>query len=148
MQEQLRRKNYEGQWERDVKEIALDFDRAIQALEEVEQYRTIAEVIKDFENVEKETLALALEELKKYRALGTVEELKEAREKQIAKKVITPPCNACDKELCDCECEHFAVTYRDDYRCPNCDSNRVYMQEYELRFDCCPNCGQRLDWSK
>ena len=56
LQEQLRRKNYEGQGERDVKEIALDFDRAIQALEEVEQYR----------------------------ALGTVEELKEAREKQIS----------------------------------------------------------------
>ena len=70
-----------------------------------------------------------------------------ALEKQIAKKVIIPPCNVCDKELCDCECEHFAVTYRDDYRCPNCDSNGVYMQEYELRFDCCPNCGQRLDWS-
>ena len=82
LQEQLRRKNYEGQGKRDVKEIALDFDRAIQALKEVEQYRTIAEVIKDFENVEKETLALALEELKKYRALGTVEELKEAMEKQ------------------------------------------------------------------
>ena len=70
-----------------------------------------------------------------------------ALEKQIVKKVITPPCNACDKELCDCECEHFAVTYRDDYRCPTCDSNGVYMQEYELRFDCCHNCGQRLDWS-
>lgn len=70
-----------------------------------------------------------------------------ALENQIAKKVITPPCNTCDKELCDCECKHFAVTYRDDYRCPTCDSNGVYMQEYELRFDCCPNCGQRLDWS-
>ena len=70
-----------------------------------------------------------------------------ALEKQIPKKVITSPCNSCNKELCDCECEHFAVTYRDDYRCPTCDSNGVYMQEYELRFDCCPNCGQKLDWS-
>lgn len=70
-----------------------------------------------------------------------------ALEKQIAKKVITPPCNICNKELCDCECKHFAVTYRDDYRCPTCDSNGVYMQEYELRFDCCPNCGQKLDWN-
>ena len=33
-----------------------------------------------------------------------------ALEKQIVKKIITPPCNTCDKELCDCECEHFAVT--------------------------------------
>ena len=68
-----------------------------------------------------------------------------ALEKQIPKKVITPPCNTCNKELCDCECEHFAVTYRDDYRCPICDSNGVYMQEYELRFDCCPNCGQKIE---
>lgn len=71
----------------------------------------------------------------------------EALKKQIAKKVITPPCNSCNKELCDCECKYFAVTYRDNYRCPTCDSNGVYMQEYELRFDCCPNCGQKLDWS-
>ena len=70
-----------------------------------------------------------------------------ALEKQIPKKVIIPPCNSCNKELCDCECEYFDVIYRDDYRCPTCDSNGVYMQEYELRFDCCPNCGQKLDWS-
>ena len=70
-----------------------------------------------------------------------------ALEKQIPKKVIISPCNNCNKELCDCECEHFVATYRDDYRCPTCDSNGVYMQEYELRFDCCPNCGQKLDWS-
>ena len=70
-----------------------------------------------------------------------------ALEKQIPKKVITPPCNTCEKELCDCECKHFAVTYRDDYRCPTCDSNGVYISEYELIFDYCPNCGQKLDWS-
>lgn len=33
LQEQLKRKNYEGQGERDSKEIGLDFDRAIDALE-------------------------------------------------------------------------------------------------------------------
>jgi len=44
LQEHLRRKNYEGQGERDVKEIAFDFDRAIQALEEVEQYRALGTV--------------------------------------------------------------------------------------------------------
>ena len=71
-----------------------------------------------------------------------------ALEKQIAKKVITPPCNTCEKELCDCKCKHFAVTYRDDYKCPTCDSNGVYISEYELIFDYCPNCGQKLDWSK
>ncbi len=71
-----------------------------------------------------------------------------ALEKQIPKKVNTPPCNTCEKELCDCECKHFAVSYRDNYRCPTCNSNRVYISEYEFRHDYCPNCGQKLDWSE
>ena len=81
---------------------------------------------------------------------GTADALRmaiKALEKQIPKKVITPPCNTCEKQLCDCECKHFNVTYRDDYRCPTCDSNGVYISEYEFRFDYCPNCGQKLNWS-
>lgn len=52
------------------------FKLAIESMKEVEQYRAIADVIEDFDNVERETLALALEELKQYRALGTIEEIK------------------------------------------------------------------------
>jgi hypothetical protein len=52
------------------------FKLSIESMKEVEQYRAIAEVIEDFDNVERETLALALEELKQYRAFGTLEELK------------------------------------------------------------------------
>ena len=94
----------------------------------------------------------AIEQLK-IEFIGEYERQREAKriaikalEKQIPKKVITPPCNTCEKQLCDCECKHFAFTYRDDYRCPTCDSNEVYMSEYEFRFDYCPNCGQKLVW--
>ena len=71
-----------------------------------------------------------------------------ALEKQIAKKVIVPPCNACENELCDCECEHFGKTFIDDFRCPTCNSEKVCIAEYDIRHDYCPNCGQKLDWSE
>ena len=73
---------------------------------------------------------------------------REALEKQIAKKVIVPPCNACENELCDCECEHFGKTFIDDFRCPTCNSEKVCIAEYDIRHDYCPNCGQKLDWSE
>ena len=71
-----------------------------------------------------------------------------ALEKQIAKKVIVPPCNACKNELCDCECVHFGKTFIDDFRCPTCDSEKICISEYDIRHDYCPNCGQKLDWSE
>lgn len=58
--------NMDGKAESDVKELEFDFDRAIQALEEVEQYR----------------------------AIGTVEEFKALKEKAESKKPIeTQPTN-------------------------------------------------------
>lgn len=90
----------------------------------------------------------ALEEIQQYRAIGTIEEFKTLKEKSVAKKVITPPCNACKKELCECDCEHFTTTYKDDYKCPSCKSNEVYLSEYEYKYKNCPNCGQKLDWSE
>jgi hypothetical protein len=85
------------------------------------------EAIKYFDEIEK-IGKKALEELEQYRALGTVEELKEAREKQIPKKVISPIC---------------------EYRCPICDSLDVEIvsdigDAYPNNF--CPDCGQKLDW--
>ena len=74
---------------------------------------------------EHEQLAEWLKELEQYRALGTVEELKEAREKQVAKKPI----------------------YNDGYYCPICnervdDDGRGYEQPY------CMECGQALKWGE
>lgn len=74
-----------------------------------------------------------LEELEQYRALGTVEELKEAREKQIPKT----PC---------IEGDGYAdghLVY-DTWICPNCEA--YYEIDYD-DYDYCPKCGQRIDKS-
>lgn len=75
----------------------------------------------------------ALEELEQYRALGTVEELKEAREKQVAvKHHHTRVDNIIDKvrkSVCP-KCLGLIYTHQEEY--PNY----------------CTNCGQRIDWSE
>lgn len=70
-----------------------------------------------------ESVIKALTELQQYHAIGTPEECRTAREKQIPKK----PDFTEDKE--------FAL-------CPCCNGNGLAdKQEY------CDNCGQKLDWS-
>lgn len=70
-----------------------------------------------------ESAIKALTELQQYHAIGTPEECRTAREKQIPKK----PNFTEDKE--------FAL-------CPCCNGNGLAdKQEY------CDNCGQKLDWS-
>lgn len=67
----------------------------------------------------------ALEEIQQYRAIGTVEECREARERQIPKKLI-----------------HGGL-----YACPNCHT--VMLQgAFEAKGKCCKECGQVLDWSE
>lgn len=67
----------------------------------------------------------SLEEIQQYRAIGTVEECREAREKQIPKKPI-----------------HDGL-----YACPNCHT--IMLQgAFEARGRCCKECGQVLDWSE
>ena len=70
----------------------------------------------------------ALEEVEQYRALGTVEELKEAREKQIAKKVIGIKAKLITRH------------------CPSCQEWAVFELKRGMKF--CPSCGQKLDWSE
>lgn len=65
----------------------------------------------------------ALEEVQQYRKIGTAEECRTAREKQIPKK----PDFTEDKEFALCPC------------C-NC-KGLLNKQKY------CDNCGQKLDWS-
>lgn len=76
------------------------------------------------------TIIKALEELKQYRAIGTLEECRAAMEKQTAKKV---------KSISQ-------VKDRDSYvgligRCPCCGD---ILEEGTVYCD----CGQRLDWSR
>ena len=70
----------------------------------------------------------ALEEVEQYRALGTVEELKEAREKQIPKKVIYKPQDA---------------IYQRPY-CPTC-GKELFDNNYSVGY--C-ECGQALKWGE
>ncbi len=64
----------------------------------------------------------ALEEIQQYRALGTVEELRETMEKQRAKK---------------------PVVNKYYYFCSNCGARRSIRQKHKF----CHNCGQSIDWS-
>lgn len=69
----------------------------------------------------------ALEEIRQYRALGTVEELREAMEKQRAKK---------------------PKFYAYNFYCSKC-GNLVGNKEFGWqRFMYCDHCGQSIDWSE
>lgn len=77
------------------------------------------------EHCEVQVAIKCMEEIEQYRALGTVEELKEAREKQVAKKPI--------------ETEHFNCL---NYECPICKGGLYHEQQY------CDECGQALKWGE
>ena len=92
---------------------------------------------------EHEQLAEWLEELKAYRAIGTLEECREAVDKQ---KEIKP------KELKN-------IYPSGQYECPVCGycvGKHKYFKSTPLgetlanckmEFNYCPDCGQKLDWS-
>lgn len=108
---------------------------AINALEEVQQYRQIGSVelfaeTKKLSDLTKKcgTIGKVFDECAEYAAIGTVEECREAVEKQTAKKV---------KSI-------FQVKDGDNYigligRCPCCGD---ILEEDTVYCD----CGQRLDW--
>lgn len=87
----------------------------------------------------------ALEEIQQYRAIGTAEEFREARERQIEKKPIkTPDCSDCEKE-CNQNCISFSCG--ETYLCPTCHQNAIFNSEYDMFYKFCKNCGQAIDWS-
>ena len=103
---------------------------AIKALEEVQKYRAIGtpEELKttmQYVRLAKahRTVGRAIEECAKYEEIGTPEECRAAVEKQIARKVNT---------------NHSWTHYH--FLCPVCNMEVNNMK-------CCPNCGQKLDWS-
>ena len=148
---------------------------------------TVQEVIKSFElckttrmfipkNEVLDMAIQALEELEQYRALGTVEELKEAREKQVAKNPThiheeyekhqwkkkkngevddwawgSGFCNGVVCERCgESICVHCNPNYDDEPcivdkdLCPNC-GKQVWSIENK---NYCSECGQKLDWEE
>ena len=73
------------------------------------------------------------ETLKQYEDLGTVEELRQAKEKQTAKKPSYEGDGYADGHL-----------VYDTWICPNCEKH--YEFDYD-NYDYCPNCGQHIDHS-
>lgn len=79
-----------------------------------------------------DTAIKALEELQQYRSIGTVEECREAVERQKSK---------IPDVWGDGYDEDGNMIY-DMYTCPNCGEN--YEIDYD-HYDYCPKCGQHMD---
>lgn len=77
----------------------------------------------------------ALEDIQKYRTIGTVEECRTAREKQIPMKPMYEG---------DC-CDGSGRLIYDTWICPNC-GERYELDYDDYDYDICMNCGQAIDW--
>lgn len=93
-------------------------------------------------NISREASELAiqaLEEIQQYRAIGTVEECRQAKEKQISKKPIRKERSGMGYEYKDyyCSCGNF-IGFEPSI-------NRA-LENGKIPFRNCPNCGQKLDW--
>lgn len=99
----------------------------IESLSELEQYRALGTPTQILERIGGLDV-----ELGKYHCLGTVEELKEAREKQIPQT----PCIEGDGY-----CPEGNLVY-DTWICPNCEEH--YEIDYH-DYDYCPKCGQAIN---
>lgn len=75
------------------------------------------------------TIIKALEEVQQYRAIGTVEECREAIEKQKSKKPI--------------KSKEQKIRYVNTYYCPTCNLGFTGFNIAKW----CYHCGQKLDWS-
>lgn len=88
-----------------------------------------------------ETILSALDQ---YRAIGTIKECREAREKQIPKK---PKHNGCyDND--GVWHEWNGINGRPYELCPNCGINLCCEMPNDRKPKFCDNCGQALDWSE
>lgn len=102
------------------------------AIEELHRIRPYGGIIPQRRAEALDVAIKALEEVQQYHQIGTVEECREAVEKQTAKKP-------------DYEGDGFSdgqLVY-DTWICPCCGKH------YEVdcdRYDYCPNCGQHIDW--
>lgn len=105
---------------------------AIQALEEVQQYRAIGtpEELQDM----KRNYFEALSDWRQYRKIGTLEECRTAVEKQTARKGIREKI----KEGYNRGMHH--------YYCPVCYEKGDLRNKFNVGLYC-SDCGQKLDWS-
>ena len=109
-----------------------------------------------------DTAIQALEEIQQYRAIGTIEEFKALKEKQYdcTIKHLTNECSYKETGCSDCKGywkirklleKNVAKKSKEvheneiciDFICPNC-KEAVYGQPYRPNY--CKHCGQKLDW--
>lgn len=108
------------------------FQIAMDCLEEIQEYRAIGktreikEVIQFLSLDNDNTIIKKMEELNKYKFIGTIEQFREAMEKQEAKQYkVLKPCKS--------------VNY---YQCPVCDGLLHINENF------CGNCGQAISWEE
>ena len=116
------------------------FNMAIKALEEIQQYRALGLTPELIEAMQGHNIAM-INDLAEYQALGTVEELRVARDKQIEKKPIY-------KEMPYSE----EVGFNEEWHCPVCGAYVGYYTEgmgEPEQMEYCNECGQHIarDWS-
>lgn len=116
----------------------MDYKEAIEEAEiQIYMYESMILYNKDFEpkndnsNYERKmdflkTVISAMQELMEYKQLGTLEEVREAVEKQKVDKVIE---------------SDYMGSSEVWYRCPNCKGDLTHIRGFF-----CPYCGKRLDW--
>ena len=109
--------------------------KAVRFIENIKNHATVTldHIVKEEPNVsplvykgreeKANTILVMVEELKQYRAIGTVDECRAAVDKQTARKATT---------------NHSWTHYH--FFCPVCN-----MEVNDMKY--CPNCGQKLDWS-
>lgn len=122
-----------------------EIEVAISALEEIQQYRKIGKPeelkrLKEngaFTGMELAQIAIMQMELKKYIAIGTPEECREAVEKQRAEK---PTVSVQEKDL-KVGCAVFAAGTK-TYWCPSCRKMITGADKH------CRTCGKKIDWSE
>ena len=112
-------------------------DTAIEALEQIQQYRAIGtlEELQDMKNNYFE----ALSDWRQYRKIGTLEDCRAAVEKQTAKKpeFVGARFRNNGKHISDgCQLQKC-------YKCPNCNKHIFHVWDDELY---CKYCGQHIDW--
>lgn len=106
---------------------AIEWIKELKLSEEIREFYYAESYIKAFD------MAIqALEEVQQYRQFGTVEECREAAEKQNPKEPDYEGDGYWDGQL-----------VYDTWICPCCGHH--YEVDYD-NYTYCPNCGQKIDW--
>ena len=126
------------------------FSTTITALEEVQRYRKIG-TVEQVKN-QKENLNVAYQIISDYESIGTVEECREAVEKQKPKKPIWKhEISIVHKDYVDGHGETVEEKWA-DWVCPNCGwfvgEQYIPRRHNQRKSNYCSRCGQKINWSE